>query len=301
MSVGQIPVSKLIMDAKNEWEFIRNLKQLQEAFIRLGIDKVVDIGRLSKAKYQDNLEFTQWMKRYWDLHYKGDWKPPAEITVKLPDGRSFEAKLMGTDPATDIALIKVKSDKPLPTVEFGDDRQLRVGDWVVAVGNPFGLSNSVTAGIVSSIGNNTQEVLASLYDAKPGITHSEDYARLGFRSQVFGRPTLNPADVVDRRAMRFLGEGAAWNHVAMEQAILDSGLEQSDISNVRTGIIMGSGGPSTRTLLEACDIARTKGPKRVGPFAVPKAMSSTVCSATASNFCRFWTLDTMCDVVSVSI
>ena len=79
-------------------------------------------------------------------------------------------------------------------------------------------------GIVSSIGNNTQEVLASLYDAKPGITHSEDYAKLGFRSQVFGRPTLNPADVVDRRAMRFLGEGAAWNHVAMEQAIRDSGL-----------------------------------------------------------------------------
>ncbi len=75
-----------------------------------------------------------------------------KITVKLPDGRSFEAKLMGTDPATDIALLKVKSDKPLPTVEFGDDRQLRVGDWVIAVGNPFGLSNSVTAGIVSSIG-----------------------------------------------------------------------------------------------------------------------------------------------------
>ena len=76
------------MDAKHEWEFIRNFKQLQEAFIRLGIDKVVDIGRLSKAKYQDNLEFTQWMKRYWDLHYKGDWKPPAEITVKLECGRA---------------------------------------------------------------------------------------------------------------------------------------------------------------------------------------------------------------------
>lgn len=95
-------------------------------------------------------------------------------------------------------------------------------------------------GIVSSIGNNTQEVLASLYEAKPGITHSEDYAKLGFRSQVFGRPSLNPADVVDRRAMRFLGEGAAWNHVAMEQAIRDSGLEESDIVNPRTGIIMGS-------------------------------------------------------------
>lgn len=76
------------MDAKHEWEFIRNLKQLQEAFIRLGVDKVVDIGRLSKAKYQDNLEFTQWMKCWWDRNYKGDWTPPAAITVKLECGRA---------------------------------------------------------------------------------------------------------------------------------------------------------------------------------------------------------------------
>jgi len=139
-------------------------------------------------------------------------------------------------------------------------------------------------GIVSSIGNNTQEVLASLHEAKPGITHSEDYAKLGFRSQVFGRPTLNPADVVDRRAMRFLGEGAAWNHVAMEQAIRDSGLEESDIVNPRTGIIMGSGGPSARAIVDAADITRTKGPKRVGPFAVPKAMSSTASATLATWF-----------------
>ncbi|MGL4261329.1 MAG: beta-ketoacyl-ACP synthase I [Afipia sp.] len=139
-------------------------------------------------------------------------------------------------------------------------------------------------GIVSSIGNNTQEVLASLYDAKPGITHSEDYAKLGFRSQVFGRPTLNPADVVDRRAMRFLGEGAAWNHVAMEQAIRDSGLEETDVVNPRTGIIMGSGGPSARAIVDAADITRTKGPKRVGPFAVPKAMSSTASATLATWF-----------------
>jgi 3-oxoacyl-[acyl-carrier-protein] synthase-1 len=139
-------------------------------------------------------------------------------------------------------------------------------------------------GIVSSIGNNTQEVLASLHEAKPGITHSEDYARLVFRSQVFGRPTLNPADVVDRRAMRFLGEGAAWNHVAMEQAIRDSGLEESDIVNPRTGIIMGSGGPSARAIVDAADITRTKGPKRVGPFAVPKAMSSTASATLATWF-----------------
>src|SRR6476659_4788582 len=139
-------------------------------------------------------------------------------------------------------------------------------------------------GIVSSIGNNTQEVLASLHEAKSGITRAEKYAELGFRSQVQGAPTLNPADVIDRRAMRFLGEGAAWNHVAMEQAIRDSGLEPSEVSNVRTGIIMGSGGPSTRTLVEAADIARSKGPQRVGPFAVPKGMSSTASATLATWF-----------------
>src|SRR5436309_9738965 len=139
-------------------------------------------------------------------------------------------------------------------------------------------------GLVSSIGNNTQEVLASLREAKSGITRAEKYAELGFRSQVQGAPTLNAAEMIDRRAMRFLGEGAAWNHIAMEQAIQDSGLEPSDVSNVRTGIIMGSGGPSTRTVVEAADIARTKGPKRVGPFAVPKAMSSTASATLATWF-----------------
>jgi|HEV8008838.1 3-oxoacyl-[acyl-carrier-protein] synthase I len=139
-------------------------------------------------------------------------------------------------------------------------------------------------GIVSSIGNNTQEVLASLYEARPGIKRIEKYAEMGFRSQVGGVPTLNPADTVDRRAMRFLAEGAAWNHVAMEQAIRDSGLEPADVSNERTGIIMGSGGPSTRTLVEAADIARSKGPKRVGPFAVPKGMSSTASATLATWF-----------------
>ncbi|MGX7745377.1 beta-ketoacyl-ACP synthase I [Rhodopseudomonas parapalustris] len=139
-------------------------------------------------------------------------------------------------------------------------------------------------GIVSSIGNNTQEVLASLHDAKSGISRAEKHAELGFRSQVQGAPTLNPADVVDRRAMRFLGEGAAWNHVAMEQAIADSGLEETEVSNPRTGIVMGSGGPSARTIVEAADITRTKGPKRVGPFAVPKAMSSTASATLATWF-----------------
>src|SRR5438128_3108823 len=139
-------------------------------------------------------------------------------------------------------------------------------------------------GIVSSIGNNTQEVLASLHEAKSGITRAAKYAELGFRSQVQGAPTLDPAGVIDRRAMRFLGEGAAWNHIAMEQAIRDSGLEPADVSNDRTGIIMGSGGPSARTLVEAADTTRTKGPKRVGPFAVPKAMSSTASATLATWF-----------------
>ncbi|MBS7705910.1 beta-ketoacyl-ACP synthase I [Chelatococcus asaccharovorans] len=139
-------------------------------------------------------------------------------------------------------------------------------------------------GIVSSIGNNTQEVLASLREARSGIVFADDYARLGFRCQVHGAPTMDPAQVVDRRAMRFLGEGAAWNHVAMEQAILDSGLEPNEVSNIRTGIIMGSGGPSARAIVDAADITRSKGPKRVGPFAVPKAMSSTASATLATWF-----------------
>ena len=139
-------------------------------------------------------------------------------------------------------------------------------------------------GIVSSIGNSTQEVLASLREAKSGISFAEEYAKLGFRCQVEGAPTLDASQVVDRRAMRFHAGGTAWNHVAMDQAIRDSGLEASDISNERTGIVMGSGGPSTKTVVEAADIAREKGPKRIGPFAVPKAMSSTASATLATWF-----------------
>jgi 3-oxoacyl-[acyl-carrier-protein] synthase-1 len=139
-------------------------------------------------------------------------------------------------------------------------------------------------GIVSSIGNSTQEVLANLREAKSGVVRADKYAELGFRCQVHGAPTLDPAEAVDRRAMRFLGGGAAWNHVAMEQAIRDAGLEEGEISHERTGIIMGSGGPSTRAVVEAADTARTKGPKRVGPFAVPKAMSSTASATLATWF-----------------
>jgi 3-oxoacyl-[acyl-carrier-protein] synthase-1 len=140
-------------------------------------------------------------------------------------------------------------------------------------------------GIVSSIGNNVEEVRSSLFDARSGVVHAERYTELGFRCQVHGQPKLDPAEIVDRRAMRFHATGTGWNHVAMDQAILDSGLEESDISNERTGIIMGSGGPSTRILVEAADITRKNGsPKRIGPFAVPKSMSSTASATLATWF-----------------
>ncbi|MFV0801674.1 beta-ketoacyl-ACP synthase I [Brucella sp. MAB-22] len=138
-------------------------------------------------------------------------------------------------------------------------------------------------GIVSSIGNNTEEVTASLREAKSGISRAEEYAELGFRCQVHGAPNIDVEALVDRRAMRFHGRGTAWNHIAMDQAIADAGLSEEEVSNDRTGIIMGSGGPSTRTIVDSADITREKGPKRVGPFAVPKAMSSTA-SATLATF-----------------
>lgn len=140
-------------------------------------------------------------------------------------------------------------------------------------------------GIVSSIGNNATEVEASLRDARSGISFSDEFAAHGFRCQVWGAPTLDPTDLIDRRALRFLSKGAAWNHVAMDQAIADAGLAETDVTNERTGIIMGSGGPSTRAIVEAADITREKGgPKRIGPFAVPKAMSSTASATLATWF-----------------
>ncbi len=141
-------------------------------------------------------------------------------------------------------------------------------------------------GIVSSIGNNTQEVVASLREAKPGIVTAEDYKRMGFRSQIHGSLKVDLDTAVDRRARRFMGDGAAYTWIAMNQAIADAGLEPKDVSNERTGLIVGSGGPSTKAIVAAADIARTepvKGPRKVGPFAVPKAMSST-CSANLSTW-----------------
>ncbi|OJF95069.1 beta-ketoacyl-ACP synthase I [Pararhizobium antarcticum] len=141
-------------------------------------------------------------------------------------------------------------------------------------------------GIVSSIGNDAEQVTASLREAKSGISFSNDFAEHGFRCQVWGAPDLDVTELVDRRAARFLSQGGMWNHVAMKQAIADSGLEDKDIGgNERTGIIMGSGGPSTRTLIEAAEITiKNNSPKRIGPFAVPKAMSSTASATLATWF-----------------
>lgn len=140
-------------------------------------------------------------------------------------------------------------------------------------------------GIVSSIGNNANEVQTSLHDARSGISFSDSFAEHGFRCQVWGAPTLDPSAMIDRRAMRFLSQGAAWNHVAMDQAIADAGLDEADITNDRTGIVMGSGGPSTRTIVEAAETTLKNGsPKRIGPFAVPKAMSSTASATLATWF-----------------
>jgi len=139
-------------------------------------------------------------------------------------------------------------------------------------------------GIVSCIGNTTAEVSDSLKNGKSGISRADKYVELGFRSQIYGMPTLDIEAAVDKRVRRFMGEGAAWNYVAMEQAIADAGLEENDIINPMTGLIMGSGGPSTHTLIEAADTTRESGPKRIGPFAVPKCMSSTNSATLATPF-----------------
>ncbi len=139
-------------------------------------------------------------------------------------------------------------------------------------------------GIVSSIGNDQDEVMASLKAGKSGITHSDDFAERGFRSHVQGDVKLNIADHVDKKQLRFMGDGAAYNYIAMEQAIADSGLSDDEVSNERSGLIMGSGGPSTKNLLWSFDTAREKSAKRVGPFMVPRAMSSTNSATLATPF-----------------
>ncbi|MCB1556119.1 MAG: beta-ketoacyl-ACP synthase I [Alphaproteobacteria bacterium] len=139
-------------------------------------------------------------------------------------------------------------------------------------------------GIVSCIGNNPEEVLSSLKAGKSGISASPEYAEMGFRSQIYGKPQIDPADHIEKKYLRFMGDGAAYTHIAMQQAIADSGLAEGDVVNERTGVIVGSGGPSTHAQVLAADIAREKGPKRVGPFAVPKCMCSTVSANIATAF-----------------
>jgi 3-oxoacyl-[acyl-carrier-protein] synthase-1 len=139
-------------------------------------------------------------------------------------------------------------------------------------------------GIVSSIGNTTQEVLASLREAKSGIVHADKYAELGFRCQVHGDPKLDWEAQVPRKPKRFMEAGVGWNYIAMDQAIRDAGLEPGDVVNERTGIIMGSGGPSTKAIVWSADTAREKDPKKVGPFEVPKGMCSGPSAALATSF-----------------
>lgn len=139
-------------------------------------------------------------------------------------------------------------------------------------------------GIISCIGNSIEEVSKSLKAGKSGIIAAPDYHQLGFRSQVYGKPQINPEELIDKRLYRFMGDAAAYVHLAMTQAIKHAGLEEKDVSNERTGIIVGSGGPSTKVQVAAAETTLTKGPKRVGPFAVPKCMSSTTSATAATNF-----------------
>ena len=139
-------------------------------------------------------------------------------------------------------------------------------------------------GIVSSIGNNVDEVTSSLRHGTSGIVAAPEYTELGFRSQVHGTVKLDVADHIDRKQLRFMGEGAAYAVLAMEQAIADAGLDDNQVSHVKTGLVAGSGGPSTANLLAAFDITREKGPKRIGPYMVPRCMSSTVSACIATFF-----------------
>jgi 3-oxoacyl-[acyl-carrier-protein] synthase-1 len=139
-------------------------------------------------------------------------------------------------------------------------------------------------GIVSSIGNNVEEVTASLRAGKSGIVAEPTYAEMGFRSQVAGTLKIDLEEALDRKTRRFMGDGAAYAYLAMQQAIADAGLEDAEISNERTGAILGSGGPTTQAIVAAADITREKGPRKIGPTSVPKAMSSTISANLSTLF-----------------
>ena len=139
-------------------------------------------------------------------------------------------------------------------------------------------------GIVSPIGDNKEQVAESLKAGRSGIRFDADMDKYNFKSRVSGRPALSPDDAADRRARRFMGDGAAWNFAAMKEAIADSGLEEADISDPRTGLVCGSGGPSTKTLFKAANVTQENGPRKIGPFAVPACMSSTNSATLAVPF-----------------
>ncbi len=139
-------------------------------------------------------------------------------------------------------------------------------------------------GIVSSIGNNKNEVISSLKAGRSGISFADIYQQMGFRSHVHGAINIDQDAFIDRKVKRFMGDGAAFNYIAMQQAIIDSGLKETDVSNFKTGLVMGSGGPSTANLVEAADLLRSKGIKRVGPYRVTRTMSSTNTACLATPF-----------------
>ena len=139
-------------------------------------------------------------------------------------------------------------------------------------------------GIVSCIGNNQNSVTNNLKNLNSGISHAPEYQEYSFRSLVHGKPDINLEEKVDRRILRFMGDGAAFNYISMKDAIADSGLEEKDVSNEMTGIIVGSGGPSTQNLFKAFELGKEQGSKKVGPFMVPRSMSSTNSATLATPF-----------------
>jgi len=139
-------------------------------------------------------------------------------------------------------------------------------------------------GIVSCLGNNQSEVYESLINTKSGISFSEEYKKFNFKSQICGIPNIKFEDHIDRKFIRFMGDGSAYNYIAMKEAVTDSGLEEKDISNELTGIIMGSGGPSVKNVVHAVDSTRESSPKKMGPFVVPRTMASTVSATLAVPF-----------------
>ena len=139
-------------------------------------------------------------------------------------------------------------------------------------------------GVVSCLGNNQEEIYQSLLNSKSGITFSEEYKEYNLKSNVHGIPNINLEDYVDRKIIRFMGPGSAYNYIAMKEAVKDSGLEEKEVSNISTGMIMGSGGPSIKNVILAADKTREKNPKKMGPFVVPRTMSSTASATLAVPF-----------------